>query len=187
VLISTSGGATFWAGAHIRLEAGASLADIGLLHMLDPLPKSERQTMEALPEPEQERQFYRRGSAILDHSFRRHVAMAWRNFAAMYALVPSAQYHSLRNRLLYSVSYIPILFSGVFGFLLLWRRWRSLSLLWGWMIMNTTLYCLYFAFIRYRIPTIDPILMLGSGVCICALLDRHGLCEIGDDCAGGRE
>ncbi len=169
VLISTGGGAASWSGAHFRLQPGATLSDIGFLHMLDSLPQAQRRAMESLPEPEQERQFYRWRSEILDRSPSRLAVMAWRNFAAMYTLVPSGQYHSVRNRVLYSVSYIPVLVSGVCGFFLSWRRWKELSLLWVWIMTNTMLYCLYFGTIRYRIPTVDPILMLGAGVCIAAV------------------
>ncbi len=169
VLISTGGGPALWSGAHFRLEPGASLADIGFLHMLDSLPQPQRRVMEGLPEPEQERQFYLWAFTILNRSPRRLGVMAWRNFEAMYTLVPSAQYHSFRNRVLYSVSYIPVLASGVVGCWLVRRRWRELSLLWGWILTNTTLYCLYFATIRYRVPTVDPILMLGAGVSLAAL------------------
>jgi 4-amino-4-deoxy-L-arabinose transferase-like glycosyltransferase len=170
VLISTAGGPVFWAGAHLRLEQGASVADIGFLHLLDAVPQSERPAMEALSEPEQEREYYRKAFAILGHSPHRLATMVWRNFGVMYTFTPSARYHSPLNRLIYSVSYIPVLVSGIVGFFLLRRRWRELSLFWGWMLTNTTLYCLYLASIRYRIPTIDPILMLGSGVCFSALL-----------------
>jgi 4-amino-4-deoxy-L-arabinose transferase-like glycosyltransferase len=173
VLISTNGGANFWAGAHTRLDPGASLADIGFLHMLDSMSPPQRRAMEALSEPEQEREFYRMGSAIVDHSPRRLATMAWRNFAGMYALVPSRRYHNLRNRLIYCASYIPLLVSGIIGFGLVWRRWKEFALFWVWMVANTALYCLYLTAIRYRIPTIDPILMLGSGVCFAALLGRH--------------
>ena len=186
VLITTNGGATFWNGAYLRMEPGASLADIGFPHRLGPLPHSEQQALEGLPEPEQERQFYRRGMAILGRSPRRLGVMAWRNFQAMYALFPSAQYHSLSNRMLYSISYIPVLISGVSGFWFLRRRWRELSLLWGWMLSSTTLCCLYLAVIRYRVPSIDPILILGSGVCLASLLEWNDHRGSVDEAASGR-
>jgi len=163
VLISTNGGATLWAGAHLRLEPGASLTEVGY---------SQHQAFRDVPEPDRERYYYRQAFLILDHSPRRFGKMFLSNFADMYTVVPSAQYHNLRNRLIYSVSYIPLLFFGVAGCWLLRRRWRELSLVWGWVLTNTTLYCLFLSSIRYRIPTVDPILMLGAGVCFAALLER---------------
>ncbi|MFZ3262801.1 MAG: glycosyltransferase family 39 protein [Terriglobales bacterium] len=172
VLISTGGGAAFWSGAHFRLEPGASLADIGFLHMLDSLPPLQRLQLQGLPEPQQEQQFYRWGSTILAHSPQRLALMAWRNLESMYAFSLSGKYHSTRNRLLYSLSYIPVFTLGIGGFWLVRRRWRKLSMFWGWILTNTALYCLYFATVRYRVPTIDPILTLGSGVCLAAVYRR---------------
>ena len=56
----------------------------------------------------------------------------------MYTLVPSALYHSARNRLIYSASYIPLLVFGIAGCWQLRRRWKELSLLWAWLITTTT-------------------------------------------------
>ncbi len=164
VLISTNGGATLWAGAHLRLEPGASLAEVGY---------SQHKAFRDVPEPDRDRYYYYQAFLILDHSPRRFGEMFLSNFAAMYTLVPSAQYHSLRNRLIYSLSYIPLLVFGVVGCWLLRRRWRELSLIWGWVLTNTALYCLFLSSIRYRIPTVDPVFMLGSGVCLAALLERY--------------
>jgi 4-amino-4-deoxy-L-arabinose transferase-like glycosyltransferase len=161
VLISSNGGATLWAGAHLRLEPGATLAEVGY---------SQHQAHRDMTEPDREKYYYRQAFLILDHSPRRWGEMFLSNFAEMYTLVPSPLYHSLRNRVVYAVSYIPLLVSGIVGFWLLRSRWRELCLLWGWVVTNTTLYCLFLSSIRYRIPTVDPILMLGAGVCIAAML-----------------
>jgi len=160
-LISTNAGATLWAGAHLRIEQGASLAEVGY---------SQHQAFRGVSEPDREQYYYRQAFLILDHNPGRWGKLVLSNFAAMYALDPSAQYHGLRNRLIYSVSYIPLLVSGAVGFCLLRPRWRELTLLWGWLLTNTMLYCLFLSSIRYRIPTVDPILMLGTGVCVAALL-----------------
>src|ERR1035438_1300953 len=58
VLITTNGGANFWAGAHMHLEGG-SLADLGY---------SQHQALRDVPEPERERHYYRLAFAIIDHS-----------------------------------------------------------------------------------------------------------------------
>jgi 4-amino-4-deoxy-L-arabinose transferase-like glycosyltransferase len=169
VLITTAGGPVLWSGVHLRLDPGASLNDLHFVHLQDAFPETERQRMEMLSEPEQEQYFYQKAFKVLDHSPRRFALMVWRNFEAMYTLVPSAQYHSLSNRVLYSISYIPLLLTGVAGWILLLRRWRDLSLLWAWALFTTAFYCFCVIAIRYRVPTIDPILMLGTGVFVDAL------------------
>ena len=112
--------------------------------------------------------------------------MAWRNFEWMYTLVLSPLYHSARVRWIYSASYIPVLLTGVVGWFQLRRRWRELSLLWGWVLTTTLLYCFYSTVVRYRIPTIDPVLMVGTGVCLAALLEagRRGRQPTGDSSSG---
>jgi len=165
VLITTQGGATFWAGAHLRLDPGASMDEVGY---------SQHLAFRDVPEPERERYYYRQGFAILDHSPRRVAKMMWGNFKAMYTLVPSALYHSFRTRIVYSLCYIPLLITGVAGWILLRQRWRELTLLWAVVLTNTVLYCIYLGSIRYRVATVDPILALGSGVCLAALVRRIG-------------
>ena len=163
VPITTNGGLSLWGGAHLRLEPGAKLDDLAYaLH----------RELRDVPEPERDRYYYHRAFVILDHSPRLFGEMLLRNFAAMYNPLPSALYHRLRIRLVYSLSYIPLLVSGVIGFWMLRRRWRELSLLWAWVFTDTVFYCFYYGQIRYRVPTVDPILMLGSGVCLAALLGR---------------
>jgi len=164
VLISTNGGATLWAGAHLRLEPGATLAEVGY---------SQHQAFRDVPEPDRERYYYHQAFLILDHSPVQWGKMILGNFAVMYTLVPSSLYHSPRNRLIYSISFIPLLLTGIAGCWMLRRRWRELSLLWAWVLTTTTLYCLFLSSIRYRLPTVDPILMLGAGVCLAAVLRRY--------------
>lgn len=164
VLISSNGGANLWFGAYFRLDPNATMDEVGY---------SQHQAFRDVPEPDREKYYYHQAFAILDHSPVRWGKMFLLNVAAMYTLVPSGRFHSLTNRIIYSVSYVPILFSGIAGWILLRRRWRELSLLWGWIIANTTLICFYISSIRYRVPSVDPILMLGTGVCISALLERY--------------
>ncbi len=161
VLISSNGGATLWAGAYLHLVPGATLAEVGY---------TQHGALPNLSETEREHYYYRQAFAILDHRPRRFAKMFALNFAAMYTLVPSETYHSGRNRLVYSLSYIPLLAAGLAGFWMLRRRRRELTLLWAFIVSNTVLYCIYLAAIRYRVPTVDPILMLGAGVCLAALL-----------------
>jgi 4-amino-4-deoxy-L-arabinose transferase-like glycosyltransferase len=164
VLVSTNGGATLWAAAHLRLEPGASLQEVGY---------SQHKAFRDVPEPDRERYYYRQAFAVLDHSPLRFAKMFLANFCAMYTLVPAATYHSLSNRVVYSLTYIPLLVTGVGGWLLVLRRWRELSLLWGWVLATSVLYCTFLTSIRYRVATIDPILMLGTGICIAALIGRR--------------
>ncbi len=166
VLISTNGGANLWFGAHLRLEEGASMAEIGY---------SQHQAFRDVPEPDRERYYYHQAFLIFDHSPLRFGKMVLLNFAYMYTLVPSARLHSLTNRIIYSVSYVPVLFSGIAGWILVRRRWRQLSLLWAWVIADTTLYCIFISSIRYRAASVDPILLLGVGIFFSALLERYGL------------
>lgn len=165
VLISTNGGATLWAGAHLRLEPGATLAEVGY---------SQHQALRDWSEPKREHYYYGRAFLILDHSPVRWGEMILANFEEMYTLVPSPLYHSLRNRVVYAVSYIPLLVCGIGGFWVARRRWRELSPIWGWLLTNTALYCLFLSSIRYRIPTVDPFLMLGAGAFLAALAGRYG-------------
>lgn len=164
VLISSNGGANLWFGAHFRLDPGASMDEIGY---------SQHQAFRDVPEPDREKYYYQQAFAILHHSPLRWGKMFLLNFAAMYILVPSARLHSLTSRIIYSISFIPIFFSGITGWVLLRQRWRELSLLWGWVIMNTTLICAYISSIRYRVASVDAILMLGTGVCVAALVARY--------------
>jgi len=139
VLITTQGGPTFWAGAHLRLDPGATLADVGY---------AQHSAFREISEPERERYYYRQGLSILDHSPRRVGQLLWANFQAMYALVPSRLYHSSRTRIVYSSSFVPVLITGVAGWFLLRRRWRELALLWGAVVATTALYCIYLGSIR---------------------------------------
>ena len=164
VLISTNGGANLWFGAHFRLDEGASMAEIGY---------SQHNALRDVSEPDRERYYYHQAFLILDHSPLRFGKMFLLNFGYMYALVPSARLHSLTNRIIYSISYIPILLTGVAGWFMVRRRWRELALLWAWVIADTILYCVFISSMRYRAASIDPILILGTGVCFAALLDRY--------------
>ena len=163
VLVSTNGGPTLWAAAHLRLEPGATLEDVGY---------AQHKAFRDVPEPDRERYYYQQAFAILDHSPLRWCKMFLANFAAMYTPIPAARYHSLSSRLIYAASYIPLLVTGVWGWMLALRRWRELSLLWVWVLATTVLYCIYLTSIRYRVATIDPILMLGTGVLVAAFIDR---------------
>jgi len=164
VLISTNGGATLWAGAHFRLDPNASMAEIGY---------SQHKAFRDVPEPDREKYYYRQALAILDHSPRRWGEMFASNFAAMYTLVPSAKLHGLKERIAYSVSFAPVFLTGIAGWVMVWRRWRELSLLWAWVLTDTALYCIYISSIRYRVASVDPILLLGTGVFVAALLGRR--------------
>ncbi len=163
VLISTNGGNNLWFGAHFRLDPNATMAEFGY---------SQHQAFRDVPEPEREKYYYRQAFAILDHSPRRWGEMFASNFMAMYTLMPSAKLHSFTSRILYSICYVPVLFSGMAGWILLRRRWRELSLLWGWVAADTFLYCIFVSSIRYRVASVDPILVLGTGVFVAAIL-RH--------------
>jgi hypothetical protein len=129
---------------------------------------------------EREKYYYRQAFAILDHSPRRWGEMFALNFAAMYTLMPSAKLHSFTGRILYSICYVPILFSGIAGWILLRPRWRELTLLWGWVAADTFLYCIYVSSIRYRVASVDPILLLGTGVFVAAIMgqSRHPAAEL---------
>ncbi len=146
-----------------RLEPGATLAEVGY---------SQHAAFRDISETDREQYYYQQAFLILDHSPRLWGKLFLSNFAVMYTLVPSALYHSARNRLIYSASYIPLLVFGIAGCWQLRRRWKELSLLWGWVITTTILYCLFLSSIRYRVVTVDPILMLGAGVCMAALVER---------------
>lgn len=164
VLISTNGGANLWFGAYFRLDPNATMAEVTY---------SQHQAFRDVPEPARDKYYYRQALLILDHSPRMWGRMFLANFAAMYTILASAKLHGLTNRIIYSLSYTPILVTGVAGWILVWRRWRQLSLLWAWVIANTTLICLYVSSIRYRAPSVDPILMLGTGIFVAALLGRY--------------
>jgi len=163
VLISTNGGANLWFGAYFRLDPNASMALIGY---------SQHQALRDVPEPEREKYYYRQAIAILDHSPRRWGEMFASNFTAMYTVIPSAKLHSRTNRLLYTICYLPVLVAGLIGWFLVRRRWRELSLLWAWVLADTFLYCIYISSIRYRTASIDPILLLGTGIFVAAVLQR---------------
>jgi 4-amino-4-deoxy-L-arabinose transferase-like glycosyltransferase len=170
VLISTNGGNNLWFGAHFRLD-NAPMAEFAY---------SQHQAFRDVPEPEREKYYYRQAFAILDHSPRRWGEMFALNFAAMYTLMPSAKLHSFTGRILYSICYVPILFSGIAGWILLRPRWRELTLLWGWVAADTFLYCIYVSSIRYRVASVDPILLLGTGVFVAAIMgqSRHPAAEL---------
>jgi 4-amino-4-deoxy-L-arabinose transferase-like glycosyltransferase len=165
VLISSNGGAVLWAGAYLRVVPGSGFAAV---------TRSQHGDLPDLSETERDQYYYHQAFAILDHSPRRFGKMLLGNFAAMYALVPSGLYHSARTRWVYSVAYIPVLISGLIGFWLLRRRWRELSLLWVFILVATLFYCFWLGSIRYRVTAIEPLLMLGSGVFLCALTRHDG-------------
>jgi len=163
VLISSNEGANLWFGAYFRLVPGASMEEIGY---------SQHRALRDVPEPERDKYYYHQALAILDHSPQRWGEMFASNFAAMYTLVPSARLHSLSERVSYTICYVPLLVTGMGGWLLLRRRWRELSLLWAWVLADTALYCIYISSIRYRVASVDPILILGTGVLGSALLEH---------------
>lgn len=163
VLFTTNGGLALWGGAYMRLVSGATLAVYG---------EENHRALGDTSETDRDRTHYREAFAILDHSPRLWGEMFTANFSAMYTLVPSSLYHSRFTRVIYSISYIPLLISGLIGVWLSRRRWKELSLLWAWIVISTTFYCFFYGQIRYRVPTVDPILMLGAGVCFAPLLGR---------------
>jgi 4-amino-4-deoxy-L-arabinose transferase-like glycosyltransferase len=161
ILVSSNGGNVLWAGAYMRLIPGASVKEMGYT-----------QSRTDMTEAERDRYYYQQAFVILDHSPIRYLKMFAGNLVAMYTLVPSAANHSARNRIVYSVSYIPLLAFGLVGFWLLRRRWKDLSLLWAFLLTDTLFYCIYISSIRYRVPTVDPLLMIGAGVAMVALISR---------------
>jgi len=164
VLISSNGGANLWFGAYFRLVPDASMEEIGY---------SQHKALRDVPEPDREKYYYRQAFAILDHSPRRWGEMFASNFAAMYTLVPSAKLHSPKERILYSICFLPLLLSGVAGWIMLRRRWRELALLWGWVLADTFLYCIYVSSIRYRVASVDPVLILGTGVLVATVMSHR--------------
>ncbi len=65
----------------------------------------------------------------------------------------------------------PLLGLAVFGFLLSWRQWRRLSLLWFLQLSMTLVYITFHPATRYRAPT-DPLLFVFSAIALCWLWER---------------
>ena len=164
ILIATTGGQAFWAGVHLRLEPGSKVGDIGFDQILEKLPEEERHSLAQLSEPGREDYYYKRASAVLRGNPFLIAKLFFLNFANFYSLVPSAEYYSLRNRIIYSLSYIPLLVAAFFGFVRNRSRFSALTLLYAWILTDTALYCVYLGAIRYRISSVDPILVLGAAM-----------------------
>jgi hypothetical protein len=134
--------------------------------MTDPLPEEEKRAVLQLPEAEREQYFYRKGIAIVRGRPGLFLKAFFGKLGYLFPLIPSRKHHGTLARVVYSVFFIPMFVLGLIGLLRV-RRWEArFVLLWMWMALTVIFHSLYMTSIRYRVATIDPVLIVYAGAAI---------------------
>ena len=169
IIVASDGGVTFWTGNHpLAIGEGDMAANPGI--KLDNLTLRARHP--GLNEEQMEPIYYREALSWIRANPGAWVALEFRKL--FYLIVPIGPSYTLHSALYYVsslLSYASVLALGVAGLVRLGaRRWRSPTL---WLMAAAAIaVCLvFFPQERFRIPTIDPTLVVFSGAALVARRD----------------
>ena len=162
VLVASEGGLTFWTGNHPLSPGEGDMA-------ANPAIKRESQRLRAehpsLTEEEMEPIYYREAFAAIGRNPVWWSGLLIRKlFYAVVPLGPSYTLHSWRYRVASTVPYLLILPTGVAGLVQAWRRGHTPRAL-LWLMASALLVAIVFLpQERFRIPAIDPALIVGTAI-----------------------
>jgi 4-amino-4-deoxy-L-arabinose transferase-like glycosyltransferase len=161
VFVASEGGVTFWTGNHpLAVGDGDMAANIGI--------KLDNQRLRAqypdIGEEDMEPVYYREAFAWIRANPAEWLALELRK--AFYLIVPvgpSYTLHSTRYYALSVLSYLPVLFLAVIGAVGLRERLGQVAGVWLLMASAVLVALVFFPQERFRIPIIDPSLVILAG------------------------
>jgi len=162
ILIASEGGVTFWTGNHpLAVGEGDMAANPGIGEANRTLREAHR----GLAPDEMEAVYYRQAREfIIHHPFRWGWLLARKLFYTWVPIGPSYTLHSYRYYGATLVSYLSILPLALAGWWKLWQQAVPAAPLWL-LAASVVFTCLLFSpQERFRIPVLDPTLIVGASV-----------------------
>jgi 4-amino-4-deoxy-L-arabinose transferase-like glycosyltransferase len=168
VLVASEGGVTFWTGNHREAQGEGDLAANPHLKQLN---QEFRARHRGLTEEELEPIYYREALSFIAEAPLRWVGLlAKKLFYTWVPIGPSYRLHSPRYFWTSVVAYGALLPVAVFGFITLWRSGRRPWTLWALAGSTVVVALLFFPQERFRIPVIDPTLILCAAAALTPVL-----------------
>jgi 4-amino-4-deoxy-L-arabinose transferase-like glycosyltransferase len=158
VLVASEGGVTFWTGNHREARGEGDLAANPHLKRLN---REFRERHRGLTEEQLEPIYYRDALGFIAEAPLRWVGLvAKKLFYTWVPIGPSYRLHSPRYFWTSVLAYGALLPVAVAGFIILWRSGRRPWTLWALAGSTVVVGLLFFPQERFRIPVIDPTLIL---------------------------
>jgi 4-amino-4-deoxy-L-arabinose transferase-like glycosyltransferase len=158
VLVASEGGVTFWTGNHREARGEGDLAANPHLKLLN---REFRARHRGLTEEELEPIYYREALNFIAEAPLRWLGLvAKKLFYTWVPIGPSYRLHSPRYFWTSVLAYGALLPVAVAGFVRLWRSGRRPWTLWALAGSTVVVALLFFPQERFRIPVIDPTLIL---------------------------
>jgi 4-amino-4-deoxy-L-arabinose transferase-like glycosyltransferase len=168
VLVASEGGVTFWTGNHPLAIGEGDLAANAELKRAE---LEFRRAHPGLTSEELEPLYYQDAfRAIAEDPLRWAGLMARKMFYTVAPVGPSYTLHSMRYRVASALSYLVLLPPAIVGFRRLWRAGErpTAVLLLGASAILVGL--VFFPQERFRIPVIDPVLIIAASAAIAAAI-----------------
>jgi 4-amino-4-deoxy-L-arabinose transferase-like glycosyltransferase len=158
VLVASEGGVTFWTGNHREARGEGDLAANPHLKQLN---REFRARHRGLTEEELEPIYYREALNFIAEAPVRWLGLeAKKLFYTWVPIGPSYRLHSPRYFWTSVIAYGALLPVAIAGFIRLWRSGRRPWTLWALAGSTVVVSLLFFPQERFRIPVIDPTLIL---------------------------
>jgi hypothetical protein len=168
VLVASEGGVTFWTGNHREARGEGDLAANPHLKQLN---REFRARHRGLTEEELEPIYYREALNFIAEAPGRWLGLlAKKLFYTWVPIGPSYRLHSPRYFWTSVVAYGALLPVAVVGFSILWRSGRRPWTLWALAGSTIVVALLFFPQERFRIPVIDPTLILCAAAALTPML-----------------
>jgi 4-amino-4-deoxy-L-arabinose transferase-like glycosyltransferase len=170
VLVASEGGVTFWTGNHREARGEGDLAANPHLKLLN---REFRERHRGLTEEELEPIYYREAlNFIADAPLRWLGLVAKKLFYTWVPIGPSYRLHSPLYFWTSVIAYGALLPVAIAGFIRLWRAGRRPWTLWALAGSTVVVSLLFFPQERFRIPVIDPTLILCAAAALTAIVHR---------------
>lgn len=170
VLVASEGGVTFWTGNHREARGEGDLAANPHLKLLN---REFRERHRGLTEEELEPIYYREALNFIAEAPLPWLGLvAKKMFYTWVPIGPSYRLHSPRYFWTSVIAYGALLPVAVAGFIGLWRSGRRPWTLWALAGSTVVVSLLFFPQERFRIPVIDPTLILCAAAALTAVVHR---------------
>jgi 4-amino-4-deoxy-L-arabinose transferase-like glycosyltransferase len=170
VLVASEGGVTFWTGNHREARGEGDLAANPHLKQLN---QEFRARHRGLTEEQLEPIYYREALSFIAEAPMRWLGLvAKKLFYTWVPIGPSYRLHSPRYFWTSVLAYGALLPVAVAGFITLWRSGRQPWTLWALAGSTVVVALLFFPQERFRIPVIDPTLILCAAAALASMPSR---------------
>ena len=171
VLVASDGGVTFWTGNHPLAIGEGDMAAVPAIKVAN---HALRDAHPGLNEEAMEPIYYREALAWMRANPGAWVALEAKKL--FYTFIPIGPSYRLHSPLYYATtltSYLPILVLGIAGFVTLGTARRTSPGLWMMFASAVAVCLIFFPQERFRIPTIDPTLLICAGALFAARRGDH--------------